>query len=121
MPNDKLKFLVVDDSDTILGIIKEILIEDNYLVDTAKTASKALEKIEQETFNVAIIDIRLPDMNGVELLKKIKEKNPKINCIIMTAYSEEQPQKALEMGADGYFIKPIDIEKLKELLKKPKK
>lgn len=121
MPDNKLKFLVIDDSETMLGILQEILSDDGYLVSIAKTAAEALEKINQESFNVALIDIRLPDMNGIELLKKIKEKNHKINCIMMTAYAEEHPQQALELGASDYFVKPLDIDKLRELFKKIKK
>lgn len=118
---EKTRVLIVDDNANICTTLTDILVEHKFEVSTAGTATEALQKIDQESFATVLIDIRLPDMHGVELLKKIKEKKPKVTCIIMTAYPEERPEDTLELGASGYFIKPINIDKLKELLMKSKK
>jgi len=97
--------------------------EEGYVVDTAKNGKEAIEKATEKLYNLALIDIRLPDMEGTELLTKIKDNVPKMRKVIITGYpSLENAIEAVNKGADAYILKPFDIPKalktIKEQLRK---
>jgi PAS domain S-box-containing protein len=107
------KLLIVDDEQIICEALAEIFHEKGYSVATATTGREALDKVKQIAFNVALIDIKLPDMDGTTLLKKLKMGYPGMVCIIITGYASVQNAiKALEEGASGYFVKPLVIEEV---------
>ena len=109
----KKSILVIDDDEVVLNSIAEALRLEGYKVDTAETGKEAIRKGNLRFYNLVLIDIRLPDMEGTELLKAMKETTPKIVKIIVTGYpSLQNATEALNKGADGYVIKPIDIPKL---------
>jgi len=117
------RILIIDDDDNIRKVLQTILEDEGYHVETAETANKGIEKTEESFFNLALIDVRLPDMEGIELLTKLKETKPKIRKIIVTGYPTLQnAMSAVNSGADGYVLKPFDVEKIlvtiKEQLKK---
>lgn len=117
------RILVVDDDESIRKVLRTILEEEGYSVDTAASGKEAIRKSYKKFYNLALIDIRLPDMEGTKLLKRIKETIPKMRKIIITGYpSMQNAIEALNQGADGYIVKPIDIPKvlatIKEQLKK---
>lgn len=110
---EKKSILVIDDDEVVLNSIAEALRLEGYKVDTAKTGKEAISKGNLRFYNLILIDIRLPDMEGTELLKAMKETIPKMVKIIVTGYpSLQNATEALNKGADGYVIKPIDIPKL---------
>jgi len=80
------RILVVDDDENIRKVLITILEEEGYNVASAETAQRAIEMTEKETYNVALIDVRLPDMEGIELLTKMKDTTPKMRKIIITGY-----------------------------------
>jgi len=93
--------------------MKAILEDEGYIVDLAATGSEAIQKTKKTAYNVALLDIRLPDMEGVELLKLIKDTVPPIRKIMVTGYpSMQNAIAALNKSADAYLVKPIDIENL---------
>jgi len=105
---EKKSILIVDDDEAILKSFKEILELEGYDVDTAENGKKAIEKSNAKFYNLALIDIRLPDMEGTELLTAIKETTPRMVKIIVTGYpSLENAVEAVNKGADGYIIKPV--------------
>jgi len=107
------KILVVDDDENIRNSMKTILEDEGYLVDLAATGSEAIQKTKKTAYNIALLDIRLPDMEGVELLKLIKDTVPRTRKIMVTGYpSMQNAIAALNKSADAYLIKPIDIENL---------
>jgi len=109
----KKSILVIDDDEVVLNSIAKALRLENHKVDTAKTGKEAIEKSSIRFYNLALIDIRLPDMEGTELLNAMKDTTPKMVKIIVTGYpSLQNAIEALNKGADGYVIKPIDIPKL---------
>ncbi|MEW6067314.1 MAG: response regulator [Nitrospirota bacterium] len=111
--------LIVDDDKGMCKTLSRILELDGYNVKTANTASDGIALIKKKNFTMAILDIKLPDINGVELLEIIKGINPDLNVIMMTAYaSTENAIKALNKGADAFVTKPFDIEELKAVVKK---
>jgi DNA-binding NtrC family response regulator len=100
-----------------------ILEDEKYLVESVDTAQKAIEKTDKKFYNVALIDVRLPDMEGIELLTKIKPTTPKMRKIIITGYPTlRNAIEAVNRGADAYIMKPFNMEKvlktIKEQLKK---
>ncbi len=98
--------------------MKAILEDEGYLVDLACTGKEAIQKTEEKTYNVALLDIRLPDMEGVELLKLMKDTVPRTRKIMVTGYpSMQNAIGALNKNADAYLVKPVEIEKLLNTVK----
>jgi DNA-binding NtrC family response regulator len=110
--------LVVDDDAEVRKTLSSILLKEGYLVETAENGKQALRTSEKSRFEVALIDIKLPDMEGTELLHRLEEKQPHIVRIIITGFPTlENSMKTVNEGADGYILKPFDIEKLLEMIK----
>jgi len=101
------KILVVDDDENVRESLRAILSAKGYDVDLAADGKEAIRKTESAAYNVALTDIRLPDMNGVELLTRMKDTVPKMRKIVVTGYPSMQNAKA-----DAYLLKPVDVEKL---------
>lgn len=113
-----VRIIIVDDDENIRKTMKAILEDEGYVVDLAATGSEAIEMTQETVYNIALLDIRLPDMEGVKLLKLIKDNVPKTRKIMVTGYpSMQNAISALNMKADAYLIKPIDVEKLINLVK----
>lgn len=107
------RILVVDDDETIRTTMKAILQDEGYMVDLAGTGKEAIHKTNEKNYNVALLDIRLPDMEGVELLKLLKDGVPRTRKIMVTGYpSMQNAISALNKNADAYLLKPVDVEKL---------
>jgi DNA-binding NtrC family response regulator len=123
---DKKRILIIEDDKIVLGNFKAILELEGYSVDTAENGKEAIEKSNVNFYNLALIDIRLPDMEGTRLLTTMRDTVPRMVKIIVTGYpSLENAKEAVNNGADGYVVKPIlNIEEflntLKEHLKKQK-
>jgi len=112
------RILVVDDDESIRNTLKVLLEDEGYIVDAVATGREGIERTEETAYNVALIDIRLPDIEGVELLKLMKDAVPKTRKIIVTGYpSMQNAITALNKNADAYMIKPIDVEKLLNAVK----
>ncbi len=105
--------LVVDDDPNICKVLATNLKAKGYAVKCATTGKKAIEMSKDEHFNLALIDIRLPDMEGIQLLSQLRGTIPKMMKIIITGYpSIDNAVEALNKGADAYIIKPLDMEKV---------
>jgi len=98
--------------------MKAILEDEGYIVDLVATGSEAIQKTKEKAYNIALLDIRLPDMEGVELLKLIKDTVPHTRKIMVTGYpSMQNAVAALNKNADAYLIKPVNVEKLLNMVK----
>lgn len=107
------RILIVDDDETIRKSLATVLKEKGYLIETAESGREAISKSEKDAYNLAFIDIRLPDMDGVQLLTAMKETTPKMVKIIITGYpSLQNAIEAVNRGADGYIVKPIKMDEL---------
>jgi DNA-binding NtrC family response regulator len=116
--NNETRILIVDDDDTIRSTMKAILEDEGYEVDLAASGKEGVQKANEESYNIALLDIRLPDMEGVELLKLMKPAIPRTRKIMVTGYpSTQNAIDALNKNADAYLIKPVDIEKLLNTIK----
>lgn len=107
MKND-ISILVVDDEAMMRDLLEKILVREGYAVKTAGNGVEALELLQHEKFELIISDMKMPNMDGFELLKTVKQEYPNINVIIMTAYGDTYTVKdALLLGADEYITKPF--------------
>lgn len=114
---EKLKILIVDDNQEFCRNVKDVLELKNYAVATAYNGSKALELVKQNGFDLVLMDVKMPVMDGVETFKKIKEMAPDTPVIMVTAYAvEELIREALRGGAFGFLRKPLDFNKLFKLI-----
>jgi DNA-binding NtrC family response regulator len=112
------RILVVDDDESIKNSLAAILKNEGYIVDVAESGSEAIKKSEVVLYNVALIDIRLPDMEGIELLTRMRDAVPKVRKIIITGYpSMQNAIKAVNKKADAYILKPMDLENLLEIIR----
>jgi len=101
--------LIVDDDVGILESFSEILRLKGYSVDTANNASDGLKLAKEKYFHLALLDIKLPDMDGTELLAELQRVRPAMMKIMVTGYANlENSVKALNSGADAYIIKPVN-------------
>jgi DNA-binding NtrC family response regulator len=105
------RILIVDDDESVRKVLATILHEEGYHVDSAKSGKEAIRKSKANFYNLALIDIRLPDMEGIDLLTMMKETTPKMVKIIVTGYpSLHNAIEAVNRGADAYIMKPFRVE-----------
>ena len=117
MAESKKTILVVDDDKSILRTFTRILQKSGYEIDTAETGKEAMEKTENRHYDLALVDIRLPDMDGTDLLAKLKKQLQHTVKIMITGFpSLETGVKALDEGADAYLVKPVKPQELLVLL-----
>ncbi len=112
------RILVIDDDENIRETLKAILVDEGYAVDLVANGNEAIKKTETTAYNAAVIDIRLPDMEGIDLLTKMKDTVPKIRKIILTGYpSTQNAIDAVNRKADAYIVKPVEPEALLRVIK----
>jgi len=115
---EQARILVIDDDDNVRNSLAAALRENGYLVDVAETGKEAITKSTAILYNLALVDLRLPDMDGIELLTQMREKTPKMVKIIVTGYpSLENAIEAVNRGANGYIVKPYTMEDLLQKVK----
>jgi DNA-binding response OmpR family regulator len=118
LTENKPRIIIVEDDENIRKTMKNILQQKGYETDTAKTGQEAKQKAEAKFYNLALLDIKLPDMEGTQLLAKLHENTPQMVKIMVTGYpSLENAMEALNQGADAYVTKPVKPAKLLALIK----
>ncbi len=115
---NKKSILVVDD-DIAHRTMLRILLGWEYEIVEADCGSEAIEQVRKQPFDVVLMDMRMPEISGVEALDRIKATNPKIPVIMMTAYcSHKTAAEALRKGAYDYITKPFDFDRLRSTIEK---
>ncbi|MDP3025477.1 MAG: PAS domain S-box protein [candidate division Zixibacteria bacterium] len=115
----KLKILLVDDESPICSSLKKFLESKGHLVATSLRGKEGLELFKKDKFDLVLSDITMPDMDGIELIKKVKEKDPQAKIIVITGHiQKEKEEKAREAGADEVLIKPFKNELLYQAISK---
>jgi DNA-binding NtrC family response regulator len=113
-----IRILVVDDEPSVRESLGKWFLESGFQVGTAKNAREALEMFEKNTWDVVLLDIRMPGMDGLELQAKIQKKDPDTIIVIITAYaSVDTAIRALKQGAFDYITKPFDLQNLEHLIR----
>ena len=108
-----ISILAVDDEQNLLELLITVLGKRGFKVKTAVNGIEALRLLDQETFQLALLDLKMGPVNGVQLLKEIKDRRPIVKVIMMTAYpTNETRTQASANGASAYLTKPVDIQKL---------
>ena len=115
--NHKKSILIVDDDKAILENTKGILQLNGYSVDAVETGHEAIEMSKVQFYNLALLDIKLPDMEGTQLLAKMNRTTPKMMKIMITGYPMvKNAVESLNFGADAYLLKPVDPEELLKVI-----
>jgi len=111
------KILVVDDDDALRESIVSILESEGYVLDVAKSGFEAEIKLRNKIYNLVLLDIRLPDITGIELLAKINKFTPRTKKIVLTGFPDtETAIKSVNEKADAYLVKPFDPDALLEVI-----
>ncbi len=119
MKNNNYKLLVVDDERDICKALEFLLSREGYSVVTAYSGKDALEKIEREAFDLVITDLKMEEIDGIQVLEKALGKNPNLLVIIMTAFaSVESAVEAMKKGASDYIVKPFINEDVKMTIRR---
>jgi len=107
------RILIIDDDENIRKTLELTLKNSGYQVDTAQNGQEAIMKADANFYNLALIDIRLPDMDGTQLLTSLRETTPRMVKIILTGYPAlENAVRAINNRVDGYLIKPVKEDEL---------
>jgi len=115
----KVNILVVDDEEIVRSSLAGWLEEDGYHVETAENGPKAIERLPDREWNLAMVDLKMPGMDGIELMDRIREMRPDTTVIIMTAYATvDTAVKAMKQGAYDYIVKPFNPEDLSLSIRK---
>jgi two-component system response regulator PilR (NtrC family) len=115
---ERARILVIDDDKGIRESLETVLKEEGYEVDVAENGHEAIRKSEANYYNLALVDLRLPDMDGLKLLTEMMETVPKVVKIIITGYpSLQNAIEAVNLGADGYMVKPYKMEDMLRTIK----
>ena len=111
--------ILIDDEEALRNAVKRILEGEGYLVETAANGTDGIALATSKDFDLAVIDLKMPDINGIDVLREIRKKRPYTICFIATAYaSYETAIEATKLGADGYILKPFSPEELIQQLNK---
>lgn len=113
------KILIVDDQNGIRVLLMEVFGSEGYKTYQASNGKLALDIVSKESPDIVLLDMKIPGMDGLEILKHIKLINPDIKVIMMTAYGElDVIKEATELGAITHFTKPFDIDEMRQEVKK---
>jgi len=111
-----MKILIVDDDQNILRLYKEELEDEGYIIVTASNGQEAIERFEKEDPDLVTLDILLPDIDGIKLLRQMKEKKPRLPIIMSTAYDYRDDFAV--WASEAYIVKSSDLTELKATIKK---
>jgi two-component system, NtrC family, response regulator PilR len=111
--------LIVDDEQSYRQLLTLVFESDGHTVRSATNGREALDVIQSEPADVIISDVKMPDMDGIEMLRAVRETQPDLGVVLMTAFaSVETAREAFKLGADDFIQKPFDVEELKLIVKK---
>jgi response regulator RpfG family c-di-GMP phosphodiesterase len=110
---EKIRILVVDDEKSVRTSISRFLSQKDFQTESAASGEEALEKMKSSFFHVALVDLMMPGMSGLNLMARIKSEQPEVSIIVITALDDaELAARSLEKGAERYLVKPINFEEL---------
>lgn len=114
----KKKILIIDDEKDTCDIIGEIMIDEGYQVFTALSGQSALRIVKKNRPDLILLDIKMPKMDGVEVLRRVKKIDKDVVVVMMTAYGAlDTAKEAMRLGANDYVTKPFDVNFIKAVVK----
>ena len=109
------QILIVDDQLGIRILLKEVFLQEGYEVSLAANGFEAIKIVDEQDISGVLLDMKIPGMDGIQILKKLKESHPDLPVMMMTAYGElNLIQEAMSLGAALYFTKPFDIFEVRD-------
>ena len=115
------KVLLVDDEEEFVETLAERMRNRGMEVDTSNSGGEALELVDEEPYDVVVLDLQMPGMDGIEVLERIKRRKPDIQVVLLTGHATvEKGVEAMKQGALEFLEKPIDLSKLSEVIHKAK-
>jgi DNA-binding NtrC family response regulator len=115
----KARILVVDDEDDLRKLLTHFVSGAGYEVTAAEDGEQALEQLRKGAYDLALLDIMMPNMNGIELLKQIRQQSPGTKAIMLTGYTDlKNAMEAREFGARDFISKPFKMEDVLETIKR---
>jgi DNA-binding response OmpR family regulator len=115
MSHEPVRLLLVDDEVGYLDVLCKRLSRRDFEVTTARSGAEAIRAVRDQDFDVAVVDLKMEDLDGIEVLRILKQMLPEIRVIMLTGHgSERAARDGLELGAFDYLLKPIDLESLLE-------
>lgn len=115
---ERIKLLLVDDEQAYVRILSKRLTKRDFDVTTAFSGIQGIQALRKEEFDVAVLDLKMEDMDGIEVLKIFKKMSPKLSVIMLTGHGSEQAaREGIEFGAFDYLMKPCELEDLVERIK----
>ena len=115
----KIKLLLVDDEKSFANVLSRRLSKRNIEVTTAYNGSEAIQALRKVDYDVALLDLKLPDMDGLEVLKIFKKMYAKMEVVMLSGHgSEKTAMESLKCGAFEYLVKPCDMEKMVQTIKR---
>lgn len=111
------KILVVDDEQVVCNMLKKFLVKKGYRVTTVLSGEEAIKKVKKEKPRIVLLDIRMPGMDGIETLKRIREIDKKVGIVMVTVVNKDETgRKCMELGAYDYIAKPCSLDYLEKVL-----
>jgi len=111
------RVMVVDDDPSTVELLQEFLVAKGYQVITAGDGAEALQKVKEERPHLILLDILMPKMDGLEVLRQVKAIDPTVSVIMVTGVNEEAiGRQAMDLGAFDYIVKPLDLPYLEQSL-----
>ncbi|MFH1539379.1 MAG: sigma-54 dependent transcriptional regulator, partial [bacterium] len=118
-PKMSHQILVIDDKQSIVEVLETALAREGFEVGSCNTGAEAMDAVREGAYDLVLCDVRLPDMDGTEILRAVKERQPHAAVIMITAYgSIENAIECMKLGADDYLTKPFNLEEMNEVVKK---
>lgn len=110
--------LIVDDQPGIRLLLKEVFHKEGYQVITAGSGKEAMEKVQEVCPDLVLLDMKIPGMDGIEILKRLKKIDSNVHVLMMTAYGElDLIKESMNWGAERYFTKPFDVFEVRDAVK----
>ena len=117
MKAKEMKILLVEDEPSVRKGVKEWLTDDGYSIESVETGEQALERVKKEPYGVIVLDLRLPDIDGLQVFEQAKKLRPEIKGIVITAFpSKETKEKGESLGIFDYLSKPFKVTDLEKLV-----
>ncbi len=115
---DKPKLLIVDDEEGYVSILSKRLTKRNFIVTTALSGAQGIQELRRNDFDVAILDLKMEGMDGIEVLKIFKQMAPQLEVVMLTGHGSEQAaREGIKFGAFDYLTKPCELDELVEKLR----
>ena len=111
--DDPIRLLLVDDEEGYVNVLSKRMTKRNMMVAVALSGAEAIQALRKEDFDVAVVDLKMEDMDGIEVLKVLKKMEPELSVIMLTGHgSEKAAREGIEFGAFDYLTKPCDLDDL---------